>query len=113
MSWFNGVFGVLKPSTWNSRTVVDHVQLCAAGALHNRNMDDVPKRRRRELLPKLGHGGTLVSLFVVVVVFFFKIGRIWQCVVYCQDSLASGVLVLGAGSGTKQLEKYLSCSKVT
>ena len=46
------------------------------------------KRRRRDkqLQVKIGHGGTL-------------------------DPLATGVLVIGVGKGTKQLQKFLECTK--
>ncbi|EEB08893.1 tRNA pseudouridine synthase [Schizosaccharomyces japonicus yFS275] len=45
------------------------------------------RRKKHSLDIKIGHGGTL-------------------------DPLASGVLVVGLGSGTKQLSKLLSCKKV-
>lgn len=43
-------------------------------------------RNKKELRVKMGHGGTL-------------------------DPLASGVLILGLGSGTKSLQSFLDCSK--
>ncbi|MBE3047199.1 hypothetical protein IMZ48_32685, partial [Candidatus Bathyarchaeota archaeon] len=43
-------------------------------------------RNRKELRVKMGHGGTL-------------------------DPLASGVLILGVGAGTKCLQSFLGCTK--
>lgn len=85
-----GLFSVIKPMNWTSSNTVEYV----------RRIFELDARRRgvqgknRQLLKvgrippilKVGHGGTL-------------------------DPLASGVLVIGIGSGTKQLKHYLKGNK--
>ncbi|KAG1051850.1 hypothetical protein G6F43_005972 [Rhizopus delemar] len=78
----NGVFSVYKPKGLNSRKATDYVQLALSNELLGRTSS---KLKRNELI-KIGHGGTL-------------------------DPLAEGVLVLGVGSGCKQLSNYLKCNK--
>ncbi len=73
-----GLFAVNKPLDWTSSNVVSYI----------RGILERDARRRGARLPgrspriKIGHGGTL-------------------------DPLATGVLVLGVGKGTKQLERYV------
>ena len=50
------------------------------------SVDEQRKRRRKKIEVKLGHGGTL-------------------------DPMATGVLIVGVGSGTKSLQDFLNCTK--
>jgi len=80
-----GLFAVNKPLGWTSQDVVGklrHVLEKDAGA---RGAPDRRTKRRKPWM-KVGHGGTL-------------------------DPLATGVLVCGVGSGTRNLQKYLVGSK--
>ncbi|OZJ04142.1 hypothetical protein BZG36_02841 [Bifiguratus adelaidae] len=79
----NGVFAVAKPQGWTSRQVVDHVKygLLALRAT-GRGVRSAAKKLSASRVLKIGHGGTL-------------------------DPLATGVLVIGLGKGTKQLQSYL------
>ena len=52
----------------------------------NENRFQKKRRRDKRLQVKIGHGGTL-------------------------DPIATGVLVIGVGKGTKQLQKFLECTK--
>lgn len=91
----NGVFAVNKPSGPSSAGVVDQLkEYFSASPVF---ADDIKqakggfkgKKRKYKGKPKIkiGHGGTL-------------------------DPLAQGVMVIGIGNGTKQLQNYLgSCSK--
>uniref|UniRef100_V5EQV7 tRNA pseudouridine(55) synthase n=2 Tax=Kalmanozyma brasiliensis (strain GHG001) TaxID=1365824 RepID=V5EQV7_KALBG len=100
----SGIFGINKPSGPTSMSLLDELKpLFASSSLFadadgNRAQDN--KRKRGKFrgkgkgkwaggvsgAPKIGQGGTL-------------------------DPLADGVLVVGVGSGTKQLQKYLDCTK--
>ncbi|CAM9619638.1 unnamed protein product [Chrysoparadoxa australica] len=90
----NGVFAVYKPSDWSSTDVVTRVKNVLdkgyRAQLHKANggtgKPPRPKRRAKPLV-KCGHGGTL-------------------------DKLATGVLVLGVGNGTKSMKNFLSGNKV-
>ncbi|GAX21360.1 tRNA pseudouridine55 synthase [Fistulifera solaris] len=77
-----GLFAVHKPLNWTSSNVVSYIRGILERDARTRGAK-LPRRRPRI---KIGHGGTL-------------------------DPLATGVLVLGVGKGTKQLESYLSGSK--
>ena len=77
----NGFLVVDKPSNWTSSDVVGKVR----GTLEKHFRAYGHSFRRRSRL-KVGHGGTL-------------------------DPLATGLLVLGVGSGTKQLQQYLKGAK--
>ncbi|KAJ7581250.1 pseudouridylate synthase 4 [Mycena floridula] len=94
----SGLFGVAKPSGPTSMSVVSDIQELVArsklfvGSEKLAKMEsDVAKgkkmngKRLRELV-KVGQGGTL-------------------------DPLADGVLVVAVGKGTKQLSKFLDCTK--
>ena len=78
-----GLFAVNKPLDWTSSNVVSYIR----GILERdaRNRGAKPEKLSRRKVPndrkiKVGHGGTL-------------------------DPLATGVLVMGVGNGTKQLER--------
>lgn len=88
----NGLFAINKPSGISSAQLLNNLKrVLSKSALfpeepqpnggHKRNW-----KRNRNAGVKLGHGGTL-------------------------DPLASGVLVVGVGKGTKQLQKFLHCTK--
>ncbi|CAJ1959100.1 unnamed protein product [Cylindrotheca closterium] len=80
-----GLFAVDKPLGWTSQQVVGRVRSLLEKDAKARGVVDNRKKRRRPWM-KVGHGGTL-------------------------DPLASGVLVVGVGKGTKSLQKYLTGSK--
>jgi len=80
-----GLFAVDKPLGWTSQQVVGRVRALLEKDAKARGAPDKRKKRRRPWM-KVGHGGTL-------------------------DPLASGVLVVGVGKGTKNLQKYLTGSK--
>ena len=80
-----GLFAVEKPLEWTSQQVVGKIRSILEKDAKARNVPDQRKKRRRPWM-KVGHGGTL-------------------------DPLASGVLVIGVGKGTKELQKYLTGSK--
>ncbi|CBQ73438.1 related to tRNA pseudouridine synthase B [Sporisorium reilianum SRZ2] len=101
----SGIFGINKPSGPTSMSLLDELKpLFATSPLFadadgNRPQNNQRKRGRfggkgkgkwggggAAGAPKLGQGGTL-------------------------DPLADGVLVIGVGNGTKQLQKYLDCTK--
>lgn len=100
----SGIFGINKPSGPTSMSLLDDLKplfatsLLFADADGNRPQNNQRKRGRfggkgkgkwaggAAGAPKLGQGGTL-------------------------DPLADGVLVIGVGNGTKQLQKYLDCTK--
>jgi hypothetical protein len=80
-----GLFAVDKPLDWTSSDVVSCIRgvLERDARLRGANPEKVGRRRKKgkkDKTVKCGHGGTL-------------------------DPLASGVLVIGVGSGTKQLER--------
>jgi tRNA U55 pseudouridine synthase TruB len=74
-----GLFAVEKPLEWTSQQVVGRVRALLEKDAKARGVPDKRKKRRRPWM-KVGHGGTL-------------------------DPLASGVLVVGVGKGTKNLQK--------
>ena len=95
----NEIKGIDKPRSLSSAQVVRDLQkafnpsrlfaplLAAERAVRNRENAFQRKRRRdKRLQLKIGHGGTL-------------------------DPLATGVLVIGVGKGTKQLSRFLECTK--
>eukprot|EP00562_Extubocellulus_spinifer_P026874 CAMPEP_0178657008 /NCGR_PEP_ID=MMETSP0698-20121128/25136_1 /TAXON_ID=265572 /ORGANISM="Extubocellulus spinifer, Strain CCMP396" /LENGTH=362 /DNA_ID=CAMNT_0020299117 /DNA_START=34 /DNA_END=1119 /DNA_ORIENTATION=- len=82
-----GLFAVNKPLEWTSNDVVSYIRGILERDARSRGAKVVkPGRRRKKGVVKVGHGGTL-------------------------DPLASGVLVIGVGSGTKELQTFLSGSK--
>ena len=80
-----GLFAVVKPLGWTSQQVVGKVRKILEQDAKARNVPDQRTKRRRPWM-KVGHGGTL-------------------------DPLATGVLVIGVGKGTKQLQRYLTGAK--
>mmetsp|Transcript_17493 Transcript_17493/g.16952 ORF Transcript_17493/g.16952 Transcript_17493/m.16952 type:complete len:374 (-) Transcript_17493:108-1229(-) len=82
-----GLFAIEKPIEWTSQDVVSYVRGMLTrdardrGAVGNKR---TTAKRKKNL--KVGHGGTL-------------------------DPLATGVLVIGVGSGTKELQGFLSGNK--
>lgn len=100
-SLLEGVFGINKPVGMSSAQVIRDCQHhFKPSALFrpmieqeaaNRSRESNTKRRRRgsckqEIRVKMGHGGTL-------------------------DPLATGVLILGVGKGTKSLQSFIDCTK--
>jgi tRNA pseudouridine55 synthase len=83
-----GLLAVHKPLNWTSQDVVSYIRVILERDARNRGAKPTPihSRRNKSQKVKVGHGGTL-------------------------DPLASGVLVVGVGRGTKQLNDYLSGSK--
>merc|ERR1712157_533056 len=79
-----------KPTNWTSSDVVCYIRkMLEMDAKRRKVVDKKGKRlrvRKFGSFVKVGHGGTL-------------------------DPLATGVLVIGVGKGTKQLDVYLSGSK--
>lgn len=90
----NGVFAVAKPGGPGGPTSQDVVgklkKLFSKSPEYLNTLKSAPKPKKRRRGPdfiKIGHGGTL-------------------------DPMADGVLVIGVGSGTKQLQSYLgNCTK--
>ncbi|KAI2470857.1 trub family pseudouridylate synthase-containing protein [Annulohypoxylon bovei var. microspora] len=97
----DGVFGVNKPMGMSSAQVIRDCQHhfnpsdCFKPMIdqvkHSRDNESNTKKKRRkfnkrDLQVKIGHGGTL-------------------------DPLATGVLILGVGKGTKSLQSFLDCTK--
>ncbi|KAL7441449.1 hypothetical protein ACHAXH_006604 [Discostella pseudostelligera] len=93
-----GLLAVHKPLTWTSNDVVSYIRGIlvrdaktrgasedTADTNNNRKKNKWHSRKKKQLI-KVGHGGTL-------------------------DPLASGVLVLGIGKGTTQLQSYLEGDK--
>ncbi|KAL7465673.1 hypothetical protein ACHAXS_005982 [Conticribra weissflogii] len=96
-----GLIAVHKPLTWTSNDVVAYIRGILTRDAQNRGAEGnssgdngksgnkgnrFKKKKGRKQLLKVGHGGTL-------------------------DPLASGVLVLGIGSGTTKLQSYLEGDK--
>jgi hypothetical protein len=77
-----GLFAVEKPLDWTSSDVVSYIRGILERDAKNRGAPVVSFRSRRNKSQKVkvGHGGTL-------------------------DPLASGVLVVGVGKGTKELQQ--------
>jgi tRNA pseudouridine55 synthase len=80
-----GLFAVTKPLGWSSSQVVGKIRWTLEQDAKARGAPDKRSKRRRPWM-KVGHGGTL-------------------------DPLATGVLVIGVGKGTKELQQYLTGSK--
>lgn len=76
-----GLFSVAKPLDWTSSDVVSYVRGILERDARNRGAKPVRvgSRRNKSKIIKVGHGGTL-------------------------DPLATGVLVIGVGKGTKLLQ---------
>ncbi|KAF2015240.1 pseudouridine synthase [Aaosphaeria arxii CBS 175.79] len=99
-----GIFGVFKPATTSTPQVLLDLQKIFASSrtfaplleetrrkrfeqdLHQRDDQKCKNKEGEGRFFKMGHGGTL-------------------------DPLASGVLIVGIGAGTKELPNYLACSK--
>ncbi|MCJ1347430.1 hypothetical protein MMC31_005655 [Peltigera leucophlebia] len=96
-----GVFAINKPKSISSAQVLREIQAVfnpsnlfapwieAESAERARNSRNDPKQRRRRFKKvevKIGHGGTL-------------------------DPMATGVLIVGVGKGTKHLQSFLECTK--
>jgi tRNA pseudouridine55 synthase len=82
-----GLLAVDKPLNWTSQDVVSYVRGILMREARDRGANPAkPGRKNKSRQIKVGHGGTL-------------------------DPLASGVLVLGVGKGTKELTKFLQGSK--
>ncbi|USP74695.1 tRNA pseudouridine synthase 4 [Curvularia clavata] len=84
-----GIFAVAKPANVSSADVLLKLQATfAPSATFAPLLRTQPKRTSKsaDQVFRLGHGGTL-------------------------DPLAAGVLIVGIGRGTKQLSKYLACTK--
>jgi hypothetical protein len=80
-----GLFAVAKPLEWTSQQVVGRLRGLLEKDAKARGAPDNRSKRRKPWM-KVGHGGTL-------------------------DPLATGVLVVGVGKGTKNLQKYLTGTK--
>jgi hypothetical protein len=72
-----GIFAVYKPLDWTSNDVVSYIRGILERDSLNRGAEKVSRRSKKRL--RVGHGGTL-------------------------DPLATGVLVIGVGRGTKALQ---------
>ncbi|GKY97568.1 hypothetical protein MPSEU_000715000 [Mayamaea pseudoterrestris] len=83
-----GLFCVYKPCDWTSSNVVSYLRkiLERDATVRGARPSKVGSRKNKSRVIKVGHGGTL-------------------------DPLATGVLVIGVGSGTKQLQSFLDGSK--
>lgn len=83
----NGVFAIHKPLGITSQDAVATLKRIFINAGFSSEQKDSKRRRNRNAL-KVGHGGTL-------------------------DPLAEGTIVIGVGTGTKELTKYLgNCEKI-
>lgn len=80
-----GLFAVQKPLDWTSQDVVGFIRRMLERDAKERGAPDKRTKRRNPWM-KVGHGGTL-------------------------DPLATGVLVVGVGKGTKELQQYLVGTK--
>jgi tRNA pseudouridine55 synthase len=80
-----GLFAVQKPLDWTSQDVVAFIRRMLERDAKERGAPDKRTKKRNPWM-KVGHGGTL-------------------------DPLATGVLVVGVGKGTKQLQQYLVGTK--
>lgn len=78
-----GIFAVKKPLEWTSNDVVSYIRGILERDARDRgaNPVKVSSRRNKSRIVRVGHGGTL-------------------------DPLALGVLVIGVGKGTKELQRY-------
>mmetsp|Transcript_16076 Transcript_16076/g.25021 ORF Transcript_16076/g.25021 Transcript_16076/m.25021 type:complete len:338 (+) Transcript_16076:71-1084(+) len=84
-----GIFAVEKPLDWTSQDVVSYIRGILERDARQRGAKPVRvgSRRNKSRIIKVGHGGTL-------------------------DPLATGVLVIGVGKGTKEMQGYLTGSKM-
>jgi hypothetical protein len=80
-----GLFAVQKPLDWTSQDVVAFIRRMLERDAKERGAPDKRTKKRNPWM-KVGHGGTL-------------------------DPLATGVLVVGVGKGTKELQQYLVGTK--
>jgi tRNA pseudouridine(55) synthase len=80
-----GLFAVKKPLDWTSQQAVGFIRRILELDAKERGAPDKRTKRRKPWM-KVGHGGTL-------------------------DPLATGVLVVGVGQGTKELQQYLVGTK--
>ena len=76
-----GIFAVNKPLEWTSNDVVSYIRGILERDTRNRGgkVSRVSSRKNKSRIVRVGHGGTL-------------------------DPLATGVLVVGVGKGTKELQ---------
>jgi len=83
-----GLLAVNKPLEWTSQDVVGYIRRMLERDARERGAPvmKLKKRGNKKLMIRVGHGGTL-------------------------DPLATGVLVIGVGKGTKQLQQYLNGNK--
>ncbi|KAF2621410.1 tRNA pseudouridine synthase B [Macroventuria anomochaeta] len=84
-----GIFAVAKPAHVSSAEVLEKLQaIFASSQTFAPLLRHQPQRTSKsdDQVFKMGHGGTL-------------------------DPLAAGVIIVGIGRGTKQLQKYLACTK--
>ena len=79
-----GIFSVIKPAEWTSNDVVSYIRGMLERDARERGARPVSirSRRNKNRIVRIGHGGTL-------------------------DPLATGVLVIGVGKGTKLLKRYV------
>ena len=79
-----GLFAVDKPIEWTSQDVVSYIRGILDREARSRGARTarVTDRRNKDRVIRVGHGGTL-------------------------DPLATGVLVIGVGKGTKELQRYV------
>ena len=79
-----GLFAVNKPLEWTSQDVVSYIRgiLERDARIRGAQPARVTDRRNKNRAVRVGHGGTL-------------------------DPLATGVLVIGVGKGTKELQRYV------
>jgi tRNA pseudouridine55 synthase len=77
-----GLLAVTKPLNWTSNDVVSNIRGVLERDARERGArpEKVGSRRNKGQIVRVGHGGTL-------------------------DPLATGVLVIGVGKGTKQLQR--------
>ena len=81
-----GLFAVNKPLDWTSNNVVSYIRGILERDTKQRGGTIAKLRSKGKRKVRVGHGGTL-------------------------DPLASGVLVIGVGRGTKELQEFLKGSK--
>ena len=79
-----GLFAVNKPLTWTSQDMVSYIRGMLERDARSRGAKPakINSRRNKSRIIRVGHGGTL-------------------------DPLATGVLVIGVGRGTKELQRYV------
>lgn len=81
-----GIFSVIKPLEWTSSDVVSFIRKMLERDARERGAKPGRPGRSKKAI-KVGHGGTL-------------------------DPLATGVLVIGVGKGTKELQRYVDMNFV-